>query len=293
MTRRIGIVGFGEAGSSIAAGLVKEGAEVVATDARLDTPAGDELRRRAEEGSVALVASIAEVVPEADVVLSLVTANAAEPVAKALAGHVAEGQLVADLNSTSPGLARRVGEILAPSGASFVDVSVMAAVPPNGHRVPMLASGPDAARFVELATDLGMQVELVGEEIGAASAVKMLRSLLVKGLEVLLLDACLAADRYGATERVLTSMNGGLPMHDWQELATYLLGRTAQHAERRGHELEEAAATLEELGMDPGVPHAGARRLLWAASQGLQERFGSRLPDHYDEVLDALQGDSR
>jgi len=291
VTAQFGLIGFGEAGSSIAAGLVGAGASVTAFDMRLTQPVGERLRQQAAQAGVTLVDAAAEVAAAAEIVLSLVTAQAAEPVARSLVDHLGDRHLVVDLNSTSPGLARRVGEIVAPSGAGFVDVSIMAAVPPNGHRVEMLASGPEAARFAAAGTPLGMKIEVIGDEIGAASAVKMLRSLLVKGLEVLLLDSCLAARRYGATERVLQSMNGGLPMHDWEALATYLLGRTAVHAERRGHELEEAAVTLEELGMDPSVPAAGARRLLWAASRDIGGRFADHLPGHYDDVLAALEGE--
>lgn len=287
MTVAVGVVGFGEAGAAIAAGLAGAGADVVATDTRLQSADGDRLRRLAAEQGVRLVPAAAAVAGEADVILSLVTSSAALPVATALAPHLRATHLVADLNSTSPGLACRVGEVIDASGAVFVDVAVMAAVPPHRHRVPMLASGPGAERFSGLPLEL--QVEVVGSEAGTASAIKMLRSLLVKGLEALLLEFAVAAHRFGATDRVLASMNGTLPTEDWRDLATYLLARTARHGARRGHELEEVATMLRELDIEPLLAEAGARRLLWAAERGLGERFADQLPAHYDEVLSALQ----
>ena len=285
MSATVGIVGFGEAGSAIAAGLAGEGIDVAAFDARTAGPDGDRLRRVADEAGVTLVDDIQGVVRDREVILSLVTSSAALPVATGLAAHVRPDQLVADLNSTSPGLAQHVGATISQAGASFVDVAVMAAVPPRRHKVPMLASGPGAERFAAL--PLHMQVEVVGDEPGAASAVKMLRSLLVKGLEALIVEFGVAARRYGATDRVLSSMNGSLPTEDWRELATYLLTRTAQHGRRRGHELEEAATMLRELDIEPMVAQGAAHRLLWAADHDM-DRFSDEPPTHYDDVLAVL-----
>lgn len=287
MTRSVGIVGFGEAGSAVAVGLAGSGTDVVAFDARLDGPAGDGLRQRAADGGVALCADVDEVVARAEVVLSFVTSSAALAVAEALAPHLRADHLVGDCNSTSPGLARQVGGIVGATGAAFADVAVMAAVPPHGHRVPLLASGPGAGRLA--AAGIGLQVEVVDGPAGAASAVKMLRSLLVKGLEALLLEFGVAAHRYGVTDQVLSSMNGSLPVGDWRELATYLLGRTAAHASRRGHELEEVAATLRELDVEPHLAAGAARRLLWAADAGIEVHFFAQPPTSHHDVLTALE----
>lgn len=286
-TPAVGVVGLGEAGAAIAAGLAEQGVRVTGYDVRLAGPEGPRLREYAAGAGIGLADDPAGLVAASEVILSLVTGKAAVPVARDLAPHLRAGQLVADLNSTSPGLARRVYEVIAPTGADFVDVAIMAAVPPHRHRVPMLACGPGAARLA--ASGLGLRIELVDGEPGAASAVKMLRSLLVKGLEALLVEFAVAADRYGATEQVLLSMNGSLPTEDWRELTTYLLSRTARHGERRASELGEVAEMFRELELEPGLAEAGAARLRWAAER-LAGRFTDRTPDHYQQVVDVLTG---
>lgn len=285
MTGPIGLVGFGEAGASIAGGLVEEGTRVVATDLRLTSEQGDALRAQAAELGVDLVADVAEVAERCATILSFVTSSAAVPVAQALAPHVGSGHLVVDANSTSPERVQEVGRALEGTGALVCDVAVMSAVPPHRHRVPMLASGPGARRFVDL--DVGFRVELVDGELGAASAIKMLRSSLIKGLEALLLEFGLAARTFGATGEVLRSITGTLPSEDWEELASYLLTRTVKHATRRGHELEEVADMFRAAGVEPLVAAAAARRLLAAGELGLADHVPDDA-DTYDDILDGI-----
>lgn len=285
MTVRVGIVGFGEAGAAIAAGLAEQGTPVTAYDVRFTGEAGAWMRAAADQAGVAVAEDIGSLARRSDVVLSLVTSAAALEVAGALAPHVGPDHLVADLNSTSPELVGRVFEVIRPTGAVFVDVAVMAAVPPHRHRVPMLACGPGAARLTAL--DLGLQVEVVAGDPGAASAVKMCRSHLIKGLEALLLEFAVAAVPLGVADRVLESMAGALP-EDWGELADYLLARTARHGRRRGEELDQVAEMLRAVGVEPWLAGAGARRLRWAADQGLEARFRDRAPASYHEVVAAL-----
>lgn len=288
MSGPIGIVGFGEAGAAVAAGLVADGAEVHAFDVRLTSEIGDALRQQAVRAGVGLVDDVAGLAGRCDTILSLVTASAAVPVARSLAPYVDDRHLVVDANSTSPALVQEVAACLGGTGASVCDVAIMAAVPPHGHRVPMLASGPGARRFAGL--EAGFVVEVVAGEIGAASAIKMLRSSLVKGLEALLLEFGLAARHFGATGAVLRSVTGSLPSHDWEELASYLLVRTVGHAERRGHELEEVAAMLRTVGVEPLLADAGAQRLLRIAQLDLADRLPAGA-DHYERILAAIGDD--
>lgn len=285
MTTRVGIVGFGEAGAAIGAGLAEQGVPVTAYDLRFDGPDGGALRAGADRAGVAVAADIGSLTGQAEVVFSLVTSGAAVAVAEALAPHLRPDHLVADLNSTSPALVRRVFEVIEPTGAGFVDVAVMSAVPPHRHLVPLLASGPGAERLVAL--DLGLRVEVLAGEPGAASAVKLLRSLLIKGVEALLLEFAVAAVPLGGADRVLRSINGTLPT-DWPELADYLLARTARHGHRRSAELAQVAEMLRDAGVEPWLAEAGARRLRWAAEQGLDAHFQDREPSGYQEVIAAL-----
>ena len=122
------------------------------------------------------------------------------------------------------------------------------------------------------------------------SACKMFRSIVVKGMQSLFIESLLAASRYGVHQRVFDSISESFPGTDWNALAHYQIGRSALHAERQGHELEEVSRTLEEMGEDPIMSRATAERLLGFARFGLKERFGDTEPESYEEVLDALAG---
>lgn len=283
MTVRLGLIGVGEAGAAIAAGLREEhGLTVTGYDARGDDPV---VRDRAERSGVRLVGSLAELAGGADIVICLASAKVAVPIARDIAAHLTAGHLYADWNSASPEVKREVGVVVGESGAAYVDGAVMAAVPPHRHRVPVLLSGGGAER---LAAELGeyfVELEVLGPEPGQASAVKMFRSLLVKGLEALLLECAVGAQAYGATQRVLESMNGTLPTEDWPRLAAYLLERTVAHGERRAEELRQVARTLDDVGVEPLLAEAGARRLQWFVDLGL-----TGIADQdYDGVLRAVE----
>lgn len=282
----LGLIGLGEAGSAIAAGLAENGHAVAAYDARHAEPS---LRKVAEERKVDLVTSPAELAARAKVIVCLTSASVAAAVAREFAPVLGPEHLYADWNSASPQAKRDVAAIVESSGAGFVDGAVMAAVPPNRHLVPVLLSGRGAEAFADAATRLGMRTEVIGDDPGQAAAVKMYRSLLVKGLEALLLECAVGAARHRVTERVFASMHGSLPLDDWSTLASYLLGRTALHGKRRAEELRQVAGTLRESGIEPLLADACAERLQWAVDAGLTaDRFGGTAPADYHEVLAAL-----
>ena len=290
MDERIGFIGFGEAGSAIAAGLAGAGARVRAFDAALAEPAGRaRLARRAAEAGVELVESLAALARASSVVVSTVVSSAAREVAAAAARHLGPGHVYLDLNSTSPALKREMAALVEAAGARFVEGAVMTAVPPRGHRVPILLGGPAAPELIARLRPLGMVLEDLGPEVGRAAAVKMFRSIVVKGLEALLLECVLAASRYGVAERVLASVGEGYPGLDWNRLAHYLLGRTAVHGARRAHEMEEVARTLAEMGIEPIMAEAAARRIGACATPALKARFADRAPESYHEVVAAIR----
>jgi len=164
----------------------------------------------------------------------------------------------------------------------------MAAVPPHGHRVPMLLGGKSANEFIAMLSPFGMRLEMISEEIGAAVAVKMCRSIVVKGLEALLLECALAASRYGADARVFESLADRFPGVDWTQLAGYMIGRVIEHGERRARELEEVASMLRGAGIEPTLTSAAAQRQEWGARLGLLEQFGGEVPEDYNELMRAI-----
>ncbi|MFQ5765276.1 MAG: DUF1932 domain-containing protein [Rhodospirillales bacterium] len=277
---RIGFIGFGEAAASIAGGLLGEGAQtIVAFDVR---------PRPAVKG-VRMAESLSDLMDRADVVFAAVTSAVALDVAREAAPHLTLKHLYVDINSVSPETKIEIGNVIAGTAARYVEAAVMAAVPPFGHCVPMLLAGEAAPELIKALAPFGMVMEDFGPELGRAAAVKMFRSVLVKGLEGLLQECVLAADRYAVAERVLDSVADGYPGLDWNKLASYLIGRTAIHGERRAHEMEEAAETLRRLGIDPWMSEAAAKRLAWAAGFGLKETFGEKPPESFHEVLDAIR----
>jgi 3-hydroxyisobutyrate dehydrogenase len=282
----IGFVGFGEAGSHIAKGLKSAGVtRIFAFD--ID-PA--RVRRNAEETQTPLVPSNRELADLAQIIFSTVTCARAKEAATQTAPFLKSGHLYADLNSVSPALKQEIEAIIAPSGAGFVEAAVMSPVPPHGHRSPMLLGGKAASAFRDLMTPFGMRLEVVSESVGTAAATKMFRSIIVKGLEALMLECVLAAAPYGADERVFASLGESFPGIDWRKLANYMVSRVVVHGERRAREMEEVAETLESLGIEPIMAEAAARRQDWCARLGVSTRFGPDGPATYREALAAIAG---
>ncbi len=287
---RIGFVGFGEAGFHIAGGLHRVGLSgITAFDINTDTPGlGGKIRKRAEETETRLVESNSELTRAADIVISTVTANQAFAAAQQNAPGLHVGQLYADLNSVSPVLKQSIDRVITATGARFVEVAVMAPAPPYGHKVPMLVGGAGAAEFIEQMAPFGMQMEFTSEKVGEAAATKMCRSVIVKGMEALLTECVLGASRYGAEERVFKSLSETFPGLDWEEMATYMVGRVVVHGERRAREMEEVAETLRSSGVEPIMAEATVRRMDWSAQLGLKKLFGGEAPATYGEFAEAV-----
>ena len=286
----VGFVGFGEAGFTIGNGLRSAGLErLFAYDIAADGPArGPLIQQRAVTAGATLVPTSEELARSADVILSTVTCSAALDAARQTAPWLDAGHLYADLNSVSPALKRDVAAVIHAAGATFVEAAVMAPVQPYAQRVPMLVGGPAAQRFVEMMVPFGMQPEAMDGPIGKAAAVKMCRSIVVKGVEALLAECVLAAAPYDADDKVFSSLQETWPGIDWKTLADYTMGRLVVHGERRAREMEEVAATLDAIGVDPIMAEAAARRQDWSARLDLKSHFGPDGPKTYREVVELV-----
>ena len=291
MIDSIGFVGFGEAAYHVAKGLREAGlARTCAFDIHTHTPvSGEKIRARAGETQTQLADSNAALAAACEVLLSAVTADQALQAACQTAPHLSPRHYYADLNSVSPQTKQAIAATIASAGARFVEAAMMAPVPPHGHKVPTLLGGEAAPAFLDLLQPFGVRMEVVStDQIGRAAAVKMFRSVVYKGLEALLFECVLGASQYGAEPRVFASLNESFPGVDFQKLADYMVGRVVVHGERRAREMEEAAHTLRELGIEPMMTDATVRRMDWAAGLGLRARFGGEFPKTYREVLDAI-----
>ncbi len=282
----VGFVGFGEAGSHIAKGLKSAGiSRIFAFDI-----APENVRHRAVDAGVPLVSSNRELADSARVLFSTVTCARAREAAEQTAPYLNSQHIYADLNSVSPALKQEVARVISGSGAGFVEAAVMSPVPPNGHRSAMLLGGNAAAAFCDLMTPFGMRLQVISDKVGTAAATKMFRSIIVKGLEALMLECVLASAPYGADERVFSSLSESFPGIDWQRLADYMVGRVVVHGERRAREMEEVAETLQSLGIEPIMAEAAARRQDWCAQLGISSRFGPDGPKTYREALEVIAG---
>ena len=295
MVESLGFVGFGEAAFHLAKGLREAGLKrTFAYDVNTHTPhLGEKIEARARETRTELVEFSAALAGSTPVILSAVTADQALAAAEQTAPYLTSQHTYADLNSVSPRTKQTMGETISGSGARFVEIAVMGPIPPLLEKTPMLIGGSAAPQFKEMFEPYGMRLEVVStDQIGRAAAVKMFRSVIYKGLEALIFECLLGASQYGAEARVFTSLAESFPGIDWKKLADYMVGRVVVHGERRAREMDEVAKTLEELGIEPMMASATARRFDWAAQSGLREKFGGEFPSTYREVLDALSATS-
>lgn len=284
----IGFVGFGEAGFTIGNGLRGSGLErLVAYDiAARSADRGPQIQQRASRSGAALLEDNAALAASAEIIFSAVTSSSALDAARQTAPFLDARHTYADINSVSPARKREIADVIAATGASFVEVAVMAPVEPYGHRVPMLLGGPAAATFADRLAPFGMRMQVLGtSQIGTAAAVKMCRSIVVKGLEALLCECVLGAHEYDAAEHVFASLQESYPGLNWKELADYTMGRVVVHGERRAREMEEVAETLRAMDIEPIMAEATARRQDWSAKLGLRLQFPPEGPKTYDEVL--------
>ena len=248
-----------------------------------------QIRDRARLSQTRLVESSADLARASDIVFSTVTSSSALDAARQTVPFLEPRHIYADLNSVSPALKRDLAQVIGAAGARFVEVAVMAPVLPYEHRVPMLLGGPAAPLFQEAMAPFGMRLQvLAGAPVGAAAAVKMCRSIVVKGLEALMCECVLAASRFDADAHVFASLNESFPGIDWQKLADYMVGRVVLHGERRAREMEEVADTLRAIGVEPIMAEATARRQDWSAQRDLRSHFGPGGPATYREVVDVL-----
>jgi len=273
---RIALIGYGEVGRILAEDLRSGGHEVSAFDVKLAGGAGDDLREHAAGHGVALGASHADAVRGAELIVSAVTASQAVAAAEACTGGIERGAFYLDLNSASPGAKVRGATVVRDGGGRYVEGAVMTPVPPSRIAVPMLLGGPDAAALAPRLRPLGFNATLASHELGVASATKMCRSVMIKGLEALVIESLTAARHYGVEDAVLASLAVTFPGLDWERQAAYMFQRVIQHGRRRSEEMREVAVTVEEAGLCSWSSTATAERQGFMADLADEGVFGAR-----------------
>lgn len=269
---KLTIIGFGEAGQAIAEGLRAENVavDVSCFDIKSSNPdAAANLATAAKRLGVQNAPTLDAALLRAEVVFSTVTAGSALDVAGAVAAidRAKRPTLRAffDMNSVAPSTKQAEAALLEAAGIAYVDTAVMAPIQTRLHRTPMLLAGPGASQWSGTLAAWGMDVRVVGAEVGRASSIKMLRSVMIKGLEALTAEMGLAAAKAGVAEEVIASLNASFPGTDWEQKTSYNLERMATHGVRRAEEMEEVVKTLLDLGINPELSQGTVRR---------QRRFG-------------------
>jgi 3-hydroxyisobutyrate dehydrogenase-like beta-hydroxyacid dehydrogenase len=289
MTLTVGFIGFGEAGHAIAKGLAAQGVSTRAYDILMDEPKGRAaMEARGRDANTLMFDSPEAMLGPCDVVICAVFTANCVAAAESASAHLRAGQLYVDMNSVSPATKRAAQHLVERKSARYVDAGAMAAVPPRLHKVPMLLAGPAAAEAMERLAPYGMELEILGPNVGQAASAKMFQSILVKGTEALLLECLVAASESGIERLVLDSVTRATPGFDWAKRANYMLGRCAKHGSRRADEMDEVASTLDAMGIEPMVTRGAARRMRWAAER-THGRCSAEETPGYQEVIAVLR----
>ena len=290
---KISFIGFGEAAQAFVHGLsgVDHGAPMRAYDIKSGGPAARDFADACARLGIGNASSNAEVCANADIIFSLVTADQAEAAAQEASEHSLNGALYLDGNSCAPETKCRSAECIDKAGGRYVDVAIMTPVHPKLHKSPCLLAGPHGEAARAAMADLGMDVTVAGGEVGDASMRKMIRSVMIKGLEALTLECFLAARKAGIEGELIISLEGSFPGFDWQRRAPYMIERALTHGVRRAAEMREVAQTLRDLNIDPHMVDATVERQHEAGHLGLDaDVLGAKdLAALTDGMLSALK----
>lgn len=267
----ITIIGFGEAGGIMAQDLASDH-HVTVWDSKLLTDLNHAMHSKAQQIGVRAATSLADALNGAALIFSVVTAANALTLAQQAAPLLKPQQTFFDLNSVAPNTKRAAAEIIESYGAHYIDVAVMAPVPPKRLATPLLLGGPDAERCTALLNGLGLNARFRSTEVGEASAIKMCRSIMIKGLEALTTECLSAARQYGVEQAVLDSLHASFPSLGWDDaFPHYLISRVAEHGKRRAEEMQEVVKTLHDV----NVPAAMSQATV-ATQQGLVDALAQR-----------------
>jgi len=266
----IGLIGYGEVGKTFASGL-KDKPGITSAHA-WDLKFADAAMQAAQlahaaDAGVKAQPSMQALCAASDLVISAVTASNTLAVAQEAAQHIRPGCVFLDLNSASPGTKQQAAALIDAAGALYVEAGVMTSVPPYGIRVPMLLGGAKAQELAALLAAWGLDARAVSEQLGVASAIKMCRSVMIKGLEALVIESYTTAREYGVEDHVLPTLAETFPSIDWHKQGAYFFSRVVQHGRRRAEEMRESANTVREAGFEPLMTASIAAKQQWVADQ--------------------------
>ena len=290
---KLGLIGYGEVGKTFAGGLLGQPgvAASSAWDLQFVQPATQARElAHAQAAGVAALLSMQALCEASNLIIAAVTASNALTVAQQAALHIQPGTFYLDLNSASPATKQQCAALINAAGGKYVEAGVMTSVPPYGIKVPMLLGGVHAAELAVHLQSWGMDAKVVSDKLGVASAIKMSRSVMIKGLEALVIESYATARAYGVEDHVLPTLEETFPSIDWAQQGAYFFSRVVQHGKRRAEEMRESANTVREAGFEPWMTTATAHKQQWVADQAAAGVFeglpkDARWQDYADRLL--------
>jgi len=287
---QVAFIGYGEVGQTLAPAIrMSKDNSLVVWDKLFKEEVSTPLRAIKDQPTLKMADSMQEAVHDATLVISAVTADQCLDAALEASRCLPHNCIYLDLNSVSPATKSEAARMIESVGGRFVEAAVMSPIGPRGIDSPILLGGPHADAFVKTAEELGFTgATAFSSALGRASATKMCRSVVIKGLEALLTEAMLTARHHDVEKSVLESLSDLLPGHDWPVLSRYMISRSLLHGKRRADEMQEATRTVRDAGVDPIMSVASVDRQHWAA-QHRSALAGTDL----SELLDALRESSR
>lgn len=281
--QKIGFIGFGEVGSALSRRMKESGGEIFAYD-----KFADRVVKKAEELGIPLVRRIEDLTSNCRLILSALWPDAALDVSKEVAPLLSPGKIYCDLNSISPETTGEIQQVIASSGADFVKIAIMAGIPDRGFAVPLLAGGTKAEEVTAIFSDLGLTIRAIGPDPTQPAAMKILRSICLKGIVALAYEMVRGAEKYGIVDQVLDSASEVMSKASFKDTVSNWLASTAIHARRRAKEMEEAIETLENAGINP-IMSMGTKEIFEEiADLGLDKDFRGQIPDSFYRILEKI-----
>lgn len=260
-------IGFGEAAMAFAEGM---SGPIAAYDLKTGVRAARRAKIADYDRLGVAGGSSNRIVSSGMLILSLVTADNALAAAQDAAARITPGALYCDMNSVAPETKRLAAQAIEQAGGRYADVAIMAPVHPRRRATPLLISGPhvDAADAALRVAGFS-NVRTLSGPVGMASSIKMIRSVMIKGIEALTAECVLAASSAGVLDEVLAALDEGQRQTGWAEQADYNLDRMMIHGLRRAAEMEEVVKTLDALGIEAWMTSATVARQRAIGKRGL------------------------
>lgn len=289
-TLKLGFIGFGEVGHEMSSGFKKEGLTgIVAYDILQDDEKyGALVRGRAEETGVQLLSNWSEVVKYATVIIAAVQGSNAFSAALEAVKAMDSTKIYVDVSTSSPKTKKKINEIVQKTEGRFVDGAMMSMLITTQHKVPTLLSGNGSDSFMSIMAPYNMKLTKISDEPGDAIAIKLVRSIYMKGMSALAVEMLETASKLQVERRVLDSVSETLNAGPFEEVMNFLVTAGSVHAQRQAHEMEDVRSMMEELEIEPTMTKATAERLHWLASKNIKGKFQGKRPERWEQVIKSL-----